>query len=57
MHYLCESSWGCFLLLGAENLCVVLREGSEVGLEGKSRRKKDVQKASLLADQMEVEGG
>lgn len=57
MHYLCESSWGCFLLLGAENLRVVLREGSEVGLEGKSRRKKDVQKASLLADQMEVEGG
>lgn len=57
MHYLCESCRGCFLLLGAENLRVVLREGSEVGLEGKSRRKKDVQKASLLADQMEVEGG
>lgn len=57
MDFLCESSRGCFPLLGAENLCEVRREGSEVGLEGKSRREKDVQKAALLADQMEAEGG
>lgn len=57
MDFLCESSWGCFLLLGVENLHVVQRKGSEVGLQGKSGREKDVQKAALLADQMEAEGG